>query len=79
VTHRPLVSEEADEGEHWFEIEPVEGGTLLRHVIRGEAFGECEEIWRERGEPFRDRVIEALFDKIDATIHRDEASNLRRP
>jgi hypothetical protein len=28
--------------------EPADGGTLLRHVIDGEAFGEYEEIWRER-------------------------------
>jgi hypothetical protein len=27
-----------------------------------------EEIWRERIEPGYDRVIEALFDKIEATI-----------
>jgi Protein of unknown function (DUF2867) len=37
-------------------------------VIDGEAFGEYEEIWRERIEPGHDRVIEALFDKIEATI-----------
>jgi hypothetical protein len=30
--------------------------------------GECEEIWRERIEPGHDRVIEALFDRIEATI-----------
>ena len=31
-------------------------------------FGEYEEIWGERIEPGHDRVIEALFDKIEATI-----------
>jgi hypothetical protein len=39
------------QAEHWSEIQPVDGGTLLRHAIDGEAFGEFEEIWRERIEP----------------------------
>jgi len=63
-----VVSPNELQAEHWFEIEPVGGGTLLRHAIDGEAFGEYEEIWRERIEPGHDRVIEALFDKIEATI-----------
>ncbi len=63
-----VVSPNGLQAEHWFETEPADGGTLLRHTIDGEALGEYEEIWRERIEPGHDRVIEALFDKIEATI-----------
>ena len=65
-----VVSPNELQAEHWFEIEPADGGTLLRHTIDGEALAEYEEIWRERIEPGHDRVIEALFDKIEATIQR---------
>jgi len=63
-----VVSPNGLQAEHWFETEPADGGILLRHTIDGEALGEYEEIWRERIEPGHDRVIEALFDKIEATI-----------
>jgi hypothetical protein len=26
--------------EHWFEAQPVDGGTLIRHTVEGEAFGD---------------------------------------
>lgn len=54
--------------EHWFETGAADGGTLLRHTIDGEAFGEYKEIWRERIKPLHDHVIEALFDKIEAIV-----------
>jgi hypothetical protein len=63
-----VISPNEFQAEHWFEIEPADAGTLLRHAIVGEAFGKYEEIWCERGEPGHDRFMEALFDKIEAAI-----------
>jgi hypothetical protein len=52
--------------EHWFEAQPVDGGTLIRHTVEGEAFGDYEAIWRDKIEPGHDPFIEAMFDKIEA-------------
>jgi hypothetical protein len=52
--------------EHWFEVEPVDGGALLCHTIEGEALGTFESIWAERVEPLHDRVLEALLDNVAA-------------
>jgi len=65
-----VVSPNELQAEHWFETEPADGGTLLRHVIEGYALGEYEEIWREQMKPQHDYVIEALFDKVEAIIQR---------
>jgi hypothetical protein len=54
----------------WFEIETVDGGTLLRHTIVGKALGAYEHIWRERIEPEHNRVIGALFDNVQAALQR---------
>lgn len=54
--------------EHWFELERVEGGTLLRHTIDGEASGAYEAIWRDRIEPGHDLVLEAMLDKIERIV-----------
>ena len=56
------------QAEHWFELELADGGTLLRHTVVGEALGEYEEIWREQISPVHDRLLEALFDQIEASI-----------
>ncbi len=53
-------------GEHWFELEPAEGATVLRHTIVGCAAGQYEVIWRERIEPLHDRILEALLDNVEA-------------
>jgi hypothetical protein len=55
-------------GEHWFELEPAEGATVLRHTIEGSASGRYEAIWRERIEPLHDLILEALLDNIEAAI-----------
>ena len=56
------------QGEHWFELEPAEGATVLRHTIEGSASGRYEAIWRERIEPLHDRILEALLDNIEAAV-----------
>jgi hypothetical protein len=63
-----VVSPPELQAEHWFELEPSAGGTLLRHTVAGEALGAYEMIWRERISPLHDRVLEALLDNIDAAI-----------
>jgi hypothetical protein len=63
-----VISPEELRAEHWFELERVDGGTLLRHTIDGEAFGKYEAIWREQIEPAHDIVVEALLDNIEAKV-----------
>ena len=50
--------------EHWFELEPADGGAIVRHVIDGSASGKYEAIWRDRIEPLHDRILEALLDNV---------------
>ena len=64
---RVIVPEEL-RVQHWFEVRPVDGGTLVRHTVDGEAFGRYEAIWRDRIEPRHDRILEALFDNIEAAV-----------
>jgi hypothetical protein len=54
--------------EHWFELEPVEGGTLLRLRVSGRATGKYEAIWSERIQPLHDRILEALLDNVEAAV-----------
>jgi hypothetical protein len=61
-----VISPEGLQVEHWFELEPVEEGTLLRHTVEGEAVGEFEATWREQIEPRHDVVLEALIDNVEA-------------
>jgi hypothetical protein len=56
--------------EHWFEVEPVKDGTVLRRTIDGEAFGKYEAIWRDRIEPVHDLVLEALLDNVQQIVER---------
>jgi hypothetical protein len=60
-----LISPDGLRGEHWFEIERVAGGTLIRHTVDGEAVGECEAVWRDQIEPAHDLVLEALLDNVE--------------
>ena len=59
VIHPPEL-----EAEHWFEIRETPTGTLLRHVISGEARAEFADLWRNRFEALHDRIIEALLDRV---------------
>ena len=61
-----VVSPDELQGEHWFELEPAEGATVLRHTIEGRAAGKYEAIWRERIGPLHDRILEALLDNVEA-------------
>jgi hypothetical protein len=57
--------------EHWFELERVDGGTVLRHTIDGNAIGEYEQVWSERIGADHDPIIEALFDNVAARAATD--------
>jgi hypothetical protein len=65
-----VVSPPELRAEHWFEIESAKDGTVLRHVIDGEAFGEYEAIWRDRIEPGHNLVLEALLDNVQHVVER---------
>lgn len=54
------------QAEHWFELEPAAGATVLRHTVEGRAAGKYEAIWRERIEPLHDLILEALLDNVEA-------------
>jgi hypothetical protein len=59
--------------EHWFEVEPAAGATVLRHTVEGYAAGRYEAIWRERIEPGHDLVLEALLDNVQTAISRPDS------
>ena len=73
-----VVSPPELRGEHWFEVESVKDGTVLRHTIDGEAFGEYEAIWRERIEPLHNLVLEALLDKVQQIAERASSAGEAR-
>src|SRR5579864_1068257 len=54
--------------EHWFELEPAEGATVVRHTVEGCAVGKYEAIWRKRIEPAHDLILEALLDNVEAAV-----------
>jgi hypothetical protein len=64
---RVILPEEL-QAQHWFEVQAVEGGTLVRHTVDDEAFGQYEAIWRNRIEPRHDLILEALSDNIEAAV-----------
>lgn len=72
-----VVSPPEIRAEHWFEVEPVKDGTVLRHTIDGEACGEYEAIWRSRIEPLHNLVLEALLDNVQQIVER--ASSAGKP
>jgi len=63
-----VISPSGFQVEHWFELEQVEGGTLLRHTLEGLALGNYEATWSERIEPFHNRVLEAVLDNVEAAV-----------
>src|SRR5260370_543256 len=63
-----VISRGGFQVEHWFEVEPVGDGSLLRHTVKGEAVGEFEAIWREQAEPMHDLFLEALLDNITVAV-----------
>ena len=63
-----VVQPEELQAEHWFELLPAAGGTLLRHTIDGEASGDWEAVWRDRIEPAHDIVLEGLLDTAEAAV-----------
>jgi hypothetical protein len=72
VIHPPEL-----EAEHWFEVRRTRTGTLVRHVLAGEADSEFSELWRNRLEALHDRILEALLDRVAAnavTFSRREGS-----
>ena len=54
------------QAEHWFELEPADGGTVLRHTVEGSAAGRYEAIWRERIEPLHNLILEALLENVES-------------
>jgi hypothetical protein len=52
--------------EHWFEVERVDGGTVLRHIVEGSAVGQYAQVWSEREAPEHDDFLEALLDHVAA-------------
>jgi hypothetical protein len=65
-----VVSPPEMRGEHWFEVERVEDGTVLRHTIAGEASGSYEAVWREQIEPIHDVLLEAMLDNVGRIVSR---------
>jgi hypothetical protein len=65
-----VVLPEGMRGEHWFDAQPVDGVTLVRHTIVGEAVGAYEAIWRDRIEPAHDLILEAVLDNIEAAVNQ---------
>lgn len=54
------------EMEHWFQVEPEAGATVLRHTVEGRVASTYETVWRERIFADHDRTVKALFDKVEA-------------
>jgi hypothetical protein len=63
-----IVRPDELQAEHWFELESLGSGTVLRHIVDGWVSGRYEAIWRERIEPLHDLVLEALLDNVQAAI-----------
>jgi hypothetical protein len=63
-----MVRPDEMQGEHWFELEPAEGATVLRYTVEGRAVGKYEAIWRERIEPMHNLILEALLDNVEAAV-----------
>ena len=54
--------------EHWFELEPAGGATVVRHTVEGHAAGKYEAIWCDRIEPLHDLIMERLLDNVETAI-----------
>jgi hypothetical protein len=67
------------QGEHWFELERVPAGTLIRHTVQGEALGDYEAIWQDRIEPAHDSILEAVLDNIETAVARARKGDEAEP
>jgi len=56
------------QGGHWFELEPAEGGTLLRHTVEGSATGHYETIWPERIDRCTTGSWRPLLDNVQSAV-----------
>lgn len=72
-----VVSPPEMRAEHWFEVERVAGGTVLRHTIDGEASGSYEAIWRDRIEPIHDLLLEAMLDNVGRLVSAEHGGAAR--
>jgi len=63
-----VVGPDELKAEHWFELEPAAGATVLRHTVDGCVSGKYEVIWRERIEPLHDLILEGLLDNVQAVV-----------
>jgi hypothetical protein len=54
--------------QHWFELQPLDSGTLIHHTIDGQAYGAGMAIWLDRIEPRHDLILAALLDNIAAAV-----------
>lgn len=71
------------QAEHWFEVAPQDGGSILRHRVVGRAVGEFARVWLERMQPLHDRILEGLLDNVERLAASDarlvvSADELRR-
>ena len=66
-----VIRPEALQADHWFELEPAEGATVVRHTVEGCAAGKYEAIWREQLRPLHDRILQALLDNIGSAVAAD--------
>jgi hypothetical protein len=62
-----VTSPEQLRAEHWFEATRHKGGTTLRHIVDGSAEGVAEAMW-QRIEPLHDRIMEAIFDRVEVAL-----------
>lgn len=75
VIHPPEL-----EAEHWFEVSAAPSGTVVRHIVAGEAHADLADTWRTRIEPIHDRILEALLDRIAAkSVTFDSRRGSERP
>lgn len=63
-----VVSPPQLQGHHRFEIEPVEGGTVLRHTVDAEVADGHEALWTEGIEPGHDLLQEAILDNVGRLV-----------
>jgi hypothetical protein len=55
------------EAEHWFDVTPAAGMSIVRHTIEGHARGKYAAIWSEKIEPLHNLILEALLDNVEAS------------
>jgi hypothetical protein len=67
-----MVRPDGLQGEHWFELEPAEGATVVLYTVDGCAVGRYEAIRRERIEPLHNLILEALLDNVHAAVASDD-------